>query len=80
MWIKMICISNDKPKSNGVNLTIGEVYEVLPMMSHTYGINQNLYSIRYSNIKEITNYYWEKELFINLSEYREQQINNIIND
>ena len=72
-WIKMMCISNDEPKSNGVNLTIGKVYEVLEP--------PGWYSFRYilyDKNDDATNYYWRKELFMSIAQWREQQINSIL--
>ena len=79
-WMKMICISNNKPKSNGINLTLGGIYEVLPMMHGSYEVSENLYFMRYQLLNPVTGYYWEKELFMSIGEYRELQINSILDE
>lgn len=69
----MICI---KPiaKSNGITLEYGKIYEVF----NYYSIEDNSYYLKFDNNNAITHYYWETDLFISLAEWRENQINLIL--
>ena len=85
--MKMMCIDNI-PKSNGINLTIGKIYEIIDPDKYRdwlkyYNFDdsfKNSVIIKYDITDPVTAYLWNKELFITLAEFREQRINSILNE
>ena len=79
--MKMMCIANNKPKSNGINLTIGKIYEVSPMFDDFYNEDKKFFYMKYRKDEpDVTNFLWERELFISMAKYREKQINSILDE
>jgi hypothetical protein len=72
--MKVICISN-KLKYTGI--TIGKEYEIIPellsQISDFY-INDDIYHIRNNNGFD---FYYPKEYFITIEEYRDKKLNEL---
>ena len=69
---KLICINNGDfdGKLDNATLTINKAYEVLKLLNGGIGIQNDFGEFNF----------YIKERFISLAQYRERQINSILND
>ena len=77
--MKLICLKSHLPVSwknelHPLNLTVGKIYDVVehyPKESYWWVLNDN---------NKISNYTKDKGIFMSLAEWRDQQIDAILND
>lgn len=74
--MKVVCIKDFKSQGLQYELTYGKVYELLPLPGSPNGPDGETYFIRCD--RGFINSY-HKNSFITLEEWREKQLNNLIN-